>query len=102
MGLAIALRVSVDPPLPKLARRLTELYEPPPDDGVDLVRVRWRAWGLRAMRVGGGDVSGVRRDLRVCAMTMERHAAVKLGFALSGAVAPVAVAVLWTAAGIST
>lgn len=100
-GLLVALRVAIDPPQPNLSRRLTELYEPPPGDGLDLVRARWHAWGLRALRVGGGDLTGLRRDLAVCDTTLERHAAVKLGFAVGGAVVPLAVALLWSAAGIT-
>lgn len=97
-GLLLALRVAVDPPHPQLARRLTDLYEPPPGDGMDLVRARWQAWGLRALRLGGRDLAGLRRDLAVCGISMERHAAVKLGFAVGGGVVPLAVAAVWGAA----
>ena len=100
-GLLVALRVAIDPPQPNLSRRLVDLYEPPPGDGLDLVRARWRAWGLGALRVGAGDLTGLRRDLAVCDMSLERHAVVKLGFAVGGAVVPVAVALLWGAAGIT-
>jgi Flp pilus assembly protein TadB len=101
LGLVVVLRAAIDPPQPNLARRLTELYEPPPGDGIELVRARWQAWGLRALRVGGGDLSDLRRDLAVCAITIERHAAVKLGFAVGGAAVPVAVAALWGGAGMT-
>lgn len=100
-GMLVALRVAVDPPQPNLGRRLGELYEAPPGDGVDLVRARWQAWGLRALRVGGRDLASLRRDLTVCATTMERHAAVKLGFAVAGAAVPVGVSLVWAAAGIA-
>ncbi len=100
-GLLVALRVAVDPPQPHLGRRLSELYEPPPADGVDLVRARWQAWGLRALRLGGRDLAALRRDLAVCGITMERHAAVKLGFAVGGSLVPVAVAAVWAAAQVS-
>jgi Flp pilus assembly protein TadB len=100
-GLLLAVRVAVDPPQPHLGRRLIELYEPPPSDGVELVRARWHAWALRALRFGGADLSGLRRDLAVCEVSMERHAAVKLGFAVGGAVIPAATSVLWAAAGIT-
>jgi hypothetical protein len=101
MGLLVALRVAVQPPMPHLGRRLIELYEPPPGDGADTVRARWRSWALNAMRVGGPDLATLRRDLTVCDLTMERHAVVKLGFAVGGAVVPLAVATVWTAAGIT-
>src|SRR3954452_23120320 len=94
-GMLLALRGAVEPPQPPLSRRLTELYEPPPTDGLDLVRTRWRAWSLRALRLGGADLAALRRDLAVCGITLERHAAVKLGFALGGALVPLSVAALW-------
>jgi len=97
-GLVLALRVAVDPPQPSLGRRLSELFEPPPADGLDLVRARWQAWGLRALRLGGRDLAALRRDLAVCGISMERHAAVKLGFAVGGALLPLAVAAVWAAA----
>jgi len=101
MGLLVALRVAVQPPMPHLGRRLIELYEPPPGDGAEAVRARWRAWALKAMRFGGPDLATLRRDLAVCDLTMERHAVVKLGFAVGGAVVPLAVATVWAAAGIT-
>jgi tight adherence protein C len=101
MGLLVALRVAVEPPMPHLGRRLTELYEPPPGDGAEAVRARWRSWALKAMRFGGSDLATLRRDLAVCDLTMERHAVVKLGFAVGGALVPLAVAAVWTAAGIT-
>lgn len=101
MGLLVALRVAVQPPMPHLGRRLIELYEPPPGDGAEAVRARWRAWALKAMRLGGPDLATLRRDLAVCDITMERHAVVKLGFAVGGAVVPLAVATVWAAAGIT-
>lgn len=100
LGLLVALRVVVDPPQPNLARRLTDLYEPPPGDGLDVVRARWQAWGLRVLRSVGADLSALRRDVAVCGITLERHAAVKLGFAVGGGCVPVAVALAWAAAGI--
>lgn len=101
MGLLVALRVAVQPPMPHLGRRLIELYEPPPGDGAEAVRARWRSWALKAMRVGGPGLATLRRDLTVCDLTMERHAVVKLGFAVGGAVVPLAVATVWAAAGIT-
>ena len=101
MGLLVALRVAVEPPMPHLGRRLTELYEPPPGDGAEAVRARWRSWALKAMRFGGPDLATLRRDLAVCDLTMERHAVVKLGFAVGGALIPLAVAAVWAAAGIT-
>lgn len=100
-GVLLALRVAVDPPQPHLGRRLSELYEPPPADGVDFVRARWQAWGISALRLGGRDLAALRRDLAICGITMERHAAVKLGFAVGGAVVPLAVAAVWAAAQVS-
>lgn len=101
MGLLVALRAAVEPPMPHLGRRLTELYEPPPGDGAEAVRARWRSWALKAMRLGGPDLATLRRDLAVCDLTMERHAVVKLGFAVGGALVPLAVAAVWAAAGIT-
>jgi tight adherence protein C len=101
LGVLVALRAVLDPPQPNLARRLTELYEPPPTDGFDVVRARWQEWALRAVRAGGGDLGGLRRDLAVCGVTLERHAIMKLGFATAGAAIPVAVAVIWSAFGIT-
>ena len=75
MGLLVALRVAVDPPLPPLGRRLADLYEAPPGDGADAVRARWRAWALKSSRLGGPDLVSLRRDLAVCDLTMERLAA---------------------------
>lgn len=100
-GVLMALRVAVDPPQPNLSRRLAELYEAPVGDSLDAVRARWQAWALRALRAAGADLVALRRDLAVCGMTLERHAAVKLGFAVGGALLPVAVAVVWSAAGIT-
>lgn len=99
-GLAVALRAVADPPQGHLARRLAELYEPPPGDGLDAVRARWHAWALRAVRLAGADLAALRRDLEVCGLSLERHAAVKLGFAVGGTLVPVAIAVLWAAVGI--
>ena len=101
MGLLVAVRVAVQPPMPHLGRRLIELYEPPPGDGAEAVRARWRSGALKAMRVGGPDLATLRRDLAVCDLTMERHAVVKLGFAVGGALVPLAVAAVWAAAGIN-
>ncbi|MGH8982986.1 MAG: hypothetical protein ACRDY6_03805, partial [Acidimicrobiia bacterium] len=101
MGLLVALRVAVEPPMPHLGRRLTELYEPPPGDGAEAVRARWRSWALKAMRFGGPDLATLRRDLAVCDLTMERQAVVKLGFAVGGALVPLAVAAVWAAVGIA-
>ncbi|MGH8982552.1 MAG: hypothetical protein ACRDY6_01595, partial [Acidimicrobiia bacterium] len=78
-----------------------ELYEPPPGDGAEAVRARWRSWALKAMRFGGPDLATLRRDLAVCDLTMERHAVVKLGFAVGGALVPLAVAAVWAAVGIA-
>lgn len=100
-GVLVAVRVAVAPPLPQLRRRLVELYEPPPGDGAEAVRARWRAWALKAVRVGGPDLASLRRDLAVCDLTMERHAVVKLGFAVGGMVVPLVVAAIWAAAGIA-
>lgn len=100
-GVLVALRVAVEPPLPHLGRRLAELYEPPPGDGTEAVRARWRAWALNALRIGGPDFATLRRDLAVCDLTMERHAVVKLGFAVGGAVVPLAVAAVWAAVDIT-
>ena len=100
-GVLVALRAAVDPPQPNLSRRLAELYEPPIGDGLDAVRARWQAWGLRTLRAGRADLGELRRDLAVCDMTLERHAMVKLGFAVAGAAVPVAVAAVWSTAGIA-
>lgn len=100
-GVLVALRAAVDPPQPSLTRRLAELYEPPPGDSLDAVRARWHAWGLRALRAAGADLGALRRDLNVCGITLERHAAVKLGFAVGGAMLPVAAAAVWAAVGIT-
>ena len=100
-GLLVALRMAVDPPLPQLGRRLAELYEPPPGDGVQAVRARWDAWALKAVRLGRPDLARLRRDLAICDLTIERHAVVKLGFAVAGAVVPLVVGGVWAAAGIT-
>lgn len=100
-GLLVALRFGVAPAPPNLSRRLAELYQPLPGDGLDAVRARWRSLSVRALRTGGSDLPKLRRDLAVCAMTLERHAAVKLGFAVGGASVPIAVALLWQMAGIT-
>lgn len=100
VGVLVALRVAVDPPQPNLSRRLVELYEPPLGDSFDAVRARWQAWGLRALRAAGADLGALRRDLAVSDVTLERHATVKLGFAVGGALVPVAVAAVWAAVGI--
>ena len=54
MGLLVALRVAVQPPMPHLGRRHIELYEPPPggelpglDRAVEQVRPRAKALRLR-------------------------------------------------------
>ena len=101
VGVLVAMRVAVEPPQPNLSRRLTELYQPPLGDSLDAVRARWQAWGLRAVRAAGADLGALRRDLAVCDVTLERHAAVKLGFAVGGALVPVAIAAVWAAVGIT-
>lgn len=101
LGLLLGLRVFVEPPQPSLSRRLHELYEPPSGEGLDVVRARWRAWSVRALVIGGPDLSTRRRDLAVCDLTMERHALAKLGFAVGGSVVPLVVGLVWRMAGIS-
>jgi Flp pilus assembly protein TadB len=100
-GLLVGTRVALSPPQPNLGRRLVELYEPAPTDGFEALRSRWQAWGLRAIRSSGADLTELRRDLAVCGITLDRHAIVKLGFAVAGAAVPVVVAVVWRAAGIT-
>ena len=100
-GLLLGLRATLDPPQPNLSRRLAELYQPPPGDGLDAARARWQVWALRASRIGDRDPLSLRQDLAICEISVERHATVKLGFALGGAVVPVAMAGVWRAAGVT-
>jgi pilus assembly protein TadC len=100
-GLLVAVRGLVAPPLPRLDRRLAELYEAPLAVGQSLIQRRWQAWALQLVSANGRDLRPVRRDLAVAGMTMERHAVAKLTFAVAGAGLPLAVAVAWSAAGIA-
>lgn len=100
-GLLLVAAGVLVPPSARLDRRLAQLYEPPPTEGVAMVRARWQAWALRAMATTGGDVQVLHRDLAACSMSPERHAVAKLTFATLGAALPVGVAVVWGFAGIS-
>jgi pilus assembly protein TadC len=100
-GLLVAVRGLVAPPLPRLDRRLAELYEAPLAVGQSLIQRRWQAWALQLVSANGRDLRPVRRDLAVAGVTMERHAVAKLTFAVAGAGLPLAVAVAWSAAGIA-
>lgn len=100
-GLVLAISGSLAPAPPRLERRLAQLYEPPPTEGMAMVRARWQAWALRALATTGGDVQALHRDLTACSMTPERHAMAKLTFATLGAGLPMGVAFVWRLAGIS-
>lgn len=100
-GLLVAAKGAFAPPLPRLERRLTELYEPLPSGGQSMVQRRWQAWALQLVSAGGSDTRSLRRDLAVSGMTLERHAVAKLTYAVAGAGLPVVVAVTWGAAGIA-
>ncbi|MBW3643808.1 MAG: type II secretion system F family protein [Actinobacteria bacterium] len=99
-GLLLVARELLAPPPPALGRRLVELYQPPPRDTVAVAQARWQTWALRALASTGADMTSLRRDLAACAMTLERHAMAKLGFAVAGSGLPVVVAVVWRLVGI--
>lgn len=98
-GLFVLVRALVAPPPPRLARRLDALYRPPATEGLD--HLRWQAAALRALAAAGAQPPSLRADLAVCGIGLERHAMAKLAFATLGATAPLAVAVVWRAAGIA-
>ncbi|HEX7196923.1 MAG TPA: type II secretion system F family protein [Candidatus Limnocylindria bacterium] len=100
-GLLLMVAGVLVPSSARLERRLVQLYEPPPTEGMAMVRARWQAWALRAMATTGGDVQVLHRDLAACSMSPERHAVAKLTFATLGAGLPVGVALVWGFAGIS-
>ena len=100
-GLLVAAKGAFAPPLPRLDRRLAELYEPLPSGGESMVQRRWQSWALQLVSAGGSDMRPLRRDLAVSGMTLERHAVAKLTYAVAGAGLPVLVAVVWSAAGIA-
>ncbi|HMJ78683.1 MAG TPA: hypothetical protein VK507_22055, partial [Iamia sp.] len=100
-GLLLIVAGVLVPSSARLERRLAQLYEPPPTEGMAMVRARWQAWALRAMATAGGDVQVLHRDLAACSMSPERHAVAKLTFATLGAGLPVGVALVWGFAGIS-
>lgn len=100
-GLLVAARGFFAPPLPKLERRLTELYEPLPVAGSSLLQRRWQAWALQMVSATGNDLRPLRRDLAVSGMTIERHAVAKLTFAVAGAGLPLIVTIVWSVAGIA-
>lgn len=101
LGLLVGLRAVLDPPAPRLRRRLADLYLPPVADGLHGTSARARAVAMRAAHASTGDPAGLRQDLAVCGVTLERHAAVKATMALAGAATPVAVSAVWATAGIS-
>ena len=100
-GLLLAARGAFAPPQPRLARRLTELYEPLPAAGESAFERRWRSWALQLVSTGTTDPRPMRRDLAVSGTSLERHAVAKLTFAVIGAGLPLLVAIAWTAAGIA-
>jgi Flp pilus assembly protein TadB len=99
-GLLVALRGVVAPPLPRLDRRLVELYEPRLAPGDSPFQRRWQSWALQLVRSATDDLRPLRRNLAVTGTTMERHAIAKLTFAVLGAALPLGVGLAWTAAGI--
>ena len=100
-GVVVAARGLLAPPPPNLGRRLADLYRPPVTDGLDHLRSRWQAAALRALASTGADQARLRSDLEVCGIGLERHAVVKSGFAVAGAVTPAALAAVWAMAGIA-
>ena len=100
-GVLIATKAMVAPPVPRLERRLAELYEPLPAGGSSAAQRRWQAWAMQLVSAGGSDPRPLRRDLAVSSMTLERHAVAKLTYAVAGAGLPLVVAIAWTAAGIA-
>ena len=99
-GVLVAVRGFVAPPVPRLERRLAELYEPRPAPGDSLLQRRWQSWALQLVRSTGDDLRPLRRDLAVTGTPLERHAIAKLTFAVVGAALPFGVGVAWTVAGI--
>lgn len=100
-GLLVAARGLIAPPLPRLERRLVELYEPLPVAGQSVLQRRWQTWALQMVSATGNDLRPLRRDLAVSGMTIERHAVAKLTFAVAGAGLPLLVAIVWSVAGIT-
>lgn len=100
-GILVAARGLIAPPLPRLERRLVELYEPLPSAGHSALQHRWQAWALQLVSATGTDPRPLRRDLAVTGMNIERHAVAKLTFAVAGAGLPLVVALAWGAADIS-
>lgn len=100
-GLLVAARGLIAPPLPRLERRLVELYEPLPVAGQSVLQRRWQTWALQMVSATGNDLRPLRRDLAVSGMTIERHAVAKLTFAVAGAGLPLVVAIVWSVAGIT-
>lgn len=100
-ALVLAARVLVVPPVANLQRELAGLYEAPPTEAFDAVRARWQGWALQALGVFGLDETTLRQDLAAAGVTIERHAAVKLGFATGGAAAPLLVAGAWGSVGLA-
>jgi tight adherence protein C len=96
-ALAVLWQIIVPSP-PPLARRVASLYEPP-REVPDRLRARWQMWAMRALGFAGGDRRTLEQNLAVCGETMEHHAVAKLGFAVCGATAPLAVVMVWRAAG---
>lgn len=100
-GVLVTARGLLAPPVPKLHRRLSELYESPPAPGDSLLQRRWQAWALQLVTAGAPDLRPLRRDLAVSGTTLERHAVAKLTFAVLGAGLPVVVALVWNVAGVT-
>jgi len=100
-GLLVAAKGAFAPPLPRLDRRLADLYEPPPTGGESMVARRWQSWALQLVSAGGPDLGPLRRDLAAAGITLERHAVAKLTYAVAAAGLPLVVAAVWSAAGIA-
>jgi tight adherence protein C len=100
-GVLLAARSFVAPPVANLQRELAALYEPPPTEAFDAVRARWQSWALRALSIFGIDETALRQDLAAAGITIERHAAVKLGFATGAAATPLVMALAWQTVGLS-
>jgi pilus assembly protein TadC len=101
VGLLVVVRTALEPPVPRLERRIAAMYEPPPTAADSALRRRWQSWAMRLVSVNGNDLGPLRRDLAVCDMSIERHAVAKLSFTVGGVVLPMLVAVVWTAVGIA-
>jgi tight adherence protein C len=96
----VALWQLIAPTPVPLARRVEVLHEPPTAAPARM-RARWQHWALRLLGSTMGERKVLEQNLAVCGETMEHHSVVKLGYAVSGAALPTAMAVIWGLAGIT-